>query len=281
MRVLIIKTGHSETFNERVHSPVVSLGDTLRTTFLLSFFQEVVWLTSEDAKPMLERLYPKNKFVTNFNEVNIQDFNLIINLEKNPEFYDIVNSTDIAVGFFEKNDDIFFKGYDQKITAIEDHLIISEEEYLLECLNIKNKEFSFPIIILDNDTTNKYDYGLNWQVGKKWPKKSIEKEFWNKLATEIEKTGATVSWQRGFDDINEYIEWIDSCRCIITLDSLGLHLANQLGKKIIALFGPTNDKAIFLNNGIKIKYTNESNINSRLSMMDVLDEVKRAIKALA
>lgn len=281
MKVLIIKTGHSETFNERVHSPVVSLGDTLRTTFLLSFFQEVVWLTSDDARPMLERLYPKNEFITNFNDINIHDFNLIINLEKNPEFYDIVNSTDIAVGFFEKNDEIFFKGLDRKVTTIEDSLTISEEEYLLECLNIKNNGFSFPSISLDMATTNKYDYGLNWQVGKKWPKKNIEKEFWNKLACEIEKSGASISWQRGFDDINEYIEWIDSCRCVITLDSLGLHLANQLGKKIIALFGPTNEKAIFLNNGIKIKYTNDSNINSRLSVMDFVVEVERAIKALA
>ncbi|HLO64387.1 MAG TPA: glycosyltransferase family 9 protein, partial [Azonexus sp.] len=41
------------------------------------------------------------------------------------------------------------------------------------------------------------------------------------------------------NDIEDYIDWINSCRLLVTNDSLGLHLALALGKPVVALFGPT------------------------------------------
>ncbi|HEC61287.1 MAG TPA: glycosyltransferase family 9 protein, partial [bacterium] len=53
-KVLIIKTGHSETLDpEMGRTP--SLGDVLRTTVILHAFQfdKVTWLTDEAAYPLL------------------------------------------------------------------------------------------------------------------------------------------------------------------------------------------------------------------------------------
>ena len=52
-------------------------------------------------------------------------------------------------------------------------------------------------------------------------------------------TDLSVCWQQGTSDIESYIDWIASCRVLVTNDSLGLHIGLALGKPVIALFGPT------------------------------------------
>ena len=49
------------------------------------------------------------------------------------------------------------------------------------------------------------------------------------------------------------MDWIHSCKSIITNDSLGLHLAIAMQKKTVALFGPTSPHEVYLyKNGKKI-----------------------------
>lgn len=69
-----------------------------------------------------------------------------------------------------------------------------------------------------------------------------------------------------------YIEWINSCKIIITSDSFGLHVAHALGKKTISLFGPTNSNEIYIDNGIKIQKESMKQISP--------DEVMKAIEKL-
>jgi heptosyltransferase-2 len=90
-----------------------------------------------------------------------------------------------------------------------------------------------------------FDIGLNYQVGTKWPRKAMPMAKWKNLAKQLEKAGYTVSWQQGLADLEQYIDWLDSCRVIITHDSLGLHLGLALRKKIIGLFGPTDPQEIY------------------------------------
>jgi heptosyltransferase-2 len=40
--------------------------------------------------------------------------------------------------------------------------------------------------------------------------------------------------------MDEYFEWINSCRVLVTNDSFGMHIAMALKKKFIAIFGPTH-----------------------------------------
>jgi heptosyltransferase-2 len=93
----------------------------------------------------------------------------------------------------------------------------------------------------------KFDLGLNWKVGSKWPSKSWPFEKWEEIHRRV--TGEyTVSFQEGFNDIPAYIAWIQSCRTLLTHDSLGLHIGLALGKKMVALFGPTKSTEIPLEN---------------------------------
>ncbi|HAO94213.1 MAG TPA: hypothetical protein DCR11_10135 [Deltaproteobacteria bacterium] len=81
---------------------------------------------------------------------------------------------------------------------------------------------------------------------KAWPP-----EYWKELETLI-GTRYTISWQQGLKSIEEYIEWISSCRLLVTNDSLGLHIAHALDKKIVALFGPTLSSEVYVKNGVKL-----------------------------
>ena len=90
-----------------------------------------------------------------------------------------------------------------------------------------------------------YDIGLNWAVGSKWPNKAWPKKYWEELEGLIKKRHSC-SWQEGLEDIRQYIDWINSCRVLVTSDSLGLHIAVALKKKIIILYGPTHSGETFI-----------------------------------
>ena len=107
-------------------------------------------------------------------------------------------------------------------------------------------------------TKEVYDIGLNYMVGNKWPTKAMSKEKWEKLDNLLQKQNYKTSWQQGLNNLYEYMDWLNSCKIIITQDSLGLHLAMALNKKVIALFGATGfeeiypyNKAIFLQSPTK------------------------------
>ena len=85
----------------------------------------------------------------------------------------------------------------------------------------------------------KNDIGFNYLVGNKWPLKGWPMEYWKKLEKQIGPK-YSVSWQRGRDNMEEYFEWIKSCRVLVTNDSFGMHIAIALKKKFVAIFGPTH-----------------------------------------
>ena len=41
------------------------------------------------------------------------------------------------------------------------------------------------------------------------------------------------------------MDWINSCKLLISNDSLGMHLAFALNKKVIAVFGPTESSEVY------------------------------------
>jgi len=85
----------------------------------------------------------------------------------------------------------------------------------------------------------KFDIGFNHQVGNKWPLKGWPPKSWERLEALI-GSHYSVSWQQGQNDMEEYFEWIQSCRLIVTNDSFGMHIAMALKKKFVAIFGPTH-----------------------------------------
>ena len=260
-KVLIIKTGFSETFDPRV-SDMVSLGDVFCCTMILHAFKDshVTWLThsrndipiTQSAFPLLEgnpyidRILPYD--LTSILQLKSETFDTVINLEKVPGLCALADS--IAAIFVRYGFTL-----DQRSGAAKTHHASSVlDPYMLIGTRKEDRRFWPEVLfeaisrkwngersILGWKTQSKvtYDIGLNYNVGSKWPNKAWPKTNFALLDSRLRDLGYTVSWQKGKNDVTVYADWINSCGLIVTNDSLGLHLAVAMEKKIVGLFGPT------------------------------------------
>lgn len=258
-RVLILKTGYSETLDPDT-SGVVSLGDILRTTVVLHAFPpeeyEVTWLVDPKGvnllkgNPRIERILTVNPF-TPFHLMS-EWFDVVANFEKDPGICAMADKISAwrRYGFRFDHQSREAHAYDHADTALsmsKDHDFKraqsrSWSQVLFETLGRKYNGESY-LLGYEPRTTEIFDIGLNHLVGGKYPIKRWPAEKWQRLHEEL-SVGYRVSWQEGVNNIEEYIDWINSCRLLVTNDSLGLHLALALGKKVVALFGPTKDNEI-------------------------------------
>lgn len=259
-KVLIIKLGYSETLDKEIGT-TTSLGDVLRTTVILNYFkgEDVTWLVDEKAYPLLEN-NPFIKRILIFNlesvlQLQRERFDTVINLEKGPgicAFSDSINAWR-RFGFRFDADRGLAQAYDgaEKVLSLcldlgkKKSNIKFWQDALASMIGRKWTEKEEYILGYKPRSLVKYDIGFNWVSGNKWPNKSWPKHHWRKLEKLLRKN-YSLSWQKGLGNLYEYIDWLNSCRLIITNDSLGMHLAIALKKKIITLFGPTSSREVFL-----------------------------------
>ena len=266
-KVLILKLGYSETIDAGI-SKVTSLGDVLRTTVILYPFAEdhVTWLVDEAAYPLLEgnpcinRILPYN--LDSILQLQRERFDTVINLEKVPGICALADSIsawrrygfrfDEAKGEAEAYDGCekvfsLCKSMDLKRAHMK-----SWQESLLQVVGAKwaGQEY---ILGYQPKTTERYDVGLNWAVGSKWPNKAWPAERWDELKGLLAEN-YSCCMQQGMDNLYEYMDWINSCRLIVTNDSLGLHIAVALRKKVVVLYGPTNPNETFFYNRAEVLY---------------------------
>lgn len=263
-KILIIKTGYSEVLDYDTNSRKVSLGDILRTTPLLHLYKknQVTWLTDPYAKPLLE----KNPYIDrlieldwlNIEQLKGEEFDSLINLEKNSAICAIANRINAwdKKGFRLHKRTGKAEAYDNasEVLAVSSNPKMKKsnkktaQELLFELVGEKWSGEKYVLGYTPKKIGN-WDIGLNTQVGEKWPTKSWKKKNWDILEKTLLEEGYTVTRQ---DKQNEnitknlygYMDWINSCEKIITNDSLGLHLAIVLEKKVLGLFGPTPSKEI-------------------------------------
>ncbi len=265
-KVLIIKLGLSETLVGEV-SNTTSLGDVLRSTVILPLYKraKVTWLVTPEVAPLLKgnpfirRILPYN--LTTVLQLQAERFDTIINLEKVAGICALSDSLSAwrRYGFRFDSESGEAKAYDGSQHVIE---LCSDvkwkrsnkklsEEFLFEMVEAKwNGEM--PILGYKPTSEVKFDVGFNSKVGEKWPIKAWPPFHWDKLGKILEEEGYSVELQRGLDSLEDYIEWINSCRLLVTNDSLGLHIAHALGKKIVALFGPTVSGEVYVKSGVKL-----------------------------
>ncbi|MFH0731400.1 MAG: glycosyltransferase family 9 protein [Candidatus Omnitrophota bacterium] len=266
-KVLIIKLGYSETLDKEVGT-TTSLGDILRTTVILHYLKndDVTWLVDEKAYPLLEG-NPLIRRILIFNlesvlQLQRERFDTVINLEKSPgicAFSDSINAWR-RFGFRFDTERGVAQAYDgaEKYLALclDPDIKRGNMRYWQEALAsiIKNKwtEKDDYVLGYTPHSKIKYDIGFNWAVGSKWPNKAWPKKHWKALERLL-KRQFSITWQKGLTNLHEYMDWINSCRLVITNDSLGMHLGIALKKKIIVLFGPTSSREIYLyERGVKI-----------------------------
>lgn len=252
-KVLIIKLGHSETLDPEIGN-VPSLGDVMRTTVILHCFNDhdVSWLCDEHAyallkdNPYINRILFYN--LTTVMQVQAERFDIVVNLEKIPGICALTDSISAWSKYGFRFDPLSgeVKSYEKSHEILQIYTDLEKkknakkiwQEVLFEMIGHKWSGEKY-ILGYNPGSNVDFDIGLNCLVGTKWPNKVWPKEKWTSLHEHLSKEGYNISWQQGKNNIEEYIEWINSCNLIVTHDSLGLHIAIALQKKIVALFGPT------------------------------------------
>lgn len=264
-KILIIKLGYSETLVGEI-SRKTSLGDVLRSTVLLHLFRDahVTWLVDEKAiallkgNPYIHRIMPYD--LTTVLQLRAERFDTIVNLEKVAGICAFSDSLTAwrRFGFRFDPETGTANAYDGTQTVLElcnnqrDKLSNKKywEDFLFEMVG-SQWQGEIPTIGYKPTSEEVYDIGFNFNVGDKWPIKAWPLEYWKELETLIGDK-YSISWQQGLKSIEEYIEWINSCRLIVTNDSLGLHIAHALDKKIVAIFGPTLANEVYIKHGVKL-----------------------------
>lgn len=271
-KILIIKTGYTEILDGDQNSRIISFGDVLRTTPLLHKYEDkhVTWVTSEEARPLLD----KNPYIHRLLSFDLlttlqlasEEFDKIINLEKVPgicALSDKIRARRSRYGFtfntqtgeaeaLDHAYEVLAVSFDPKYKKENQH---SLQELLFEMVG---EEFNGEEYILGYKPKTKeiYDLGFNTKVGSKWPSKQWPMENWDKLEQLLEKDYSISRQEKQGEQINKdlerYMDWINSCRTLVTNDSLGLHIALALKKNVIGLLGPTSSRQLYIYNKFKI-----------------------------
>lgn len=256
-KILIIKTGHAETFGESTPNDKVSLGDILRTTILLNFYsrKQVDWLTTEKAftfikgNDQIDHMYT----LSSIHQIQFKNYELIINLEKFDLLLEILSPISQTIGFIKKQEILFCKLNNKPSTLIpysELNHNTCYNDFLCQIIGQKWLNQSYCLGYQPTSSIQRHKIGFNWKVGPKWPEKQLQIPFWKDLSFHLNNQKFHVSWQEGFNHLENYIDWIYSCDHLITLDSLGLHLAIALKKPVIALFATSNPDEIYIRDNI-------------------------------
>ncbi len=253
MRVLIIKLGYSETLLREAGSSV-SLGDVLRTTPVLYALREkyphsrITWVVSKEAKPLLQenpfldRLLVWGEFEPEL--IQKERFDLLLNLERVPWVCRFSGGVASRISYgLTMNDSGDYRLKTKAGTPLNGTIDIAQK-IIIEMLGLPWSRQEYVLGYRPTDPEI-HDIGLNYRVGARLPTKGMVMERWRDLAERLGSLGYRVSWQEGFDDLYVYMNWINSCSLLVTGDSLGLHLALALKKRLIGLFGPTDPKEIF------------------------------------
>jgi len=254
-KILIIKLGYSETLIPEIGTNC-SLGDVFRTTAVLHLFKEdhVTWLTDVAAIPLLQgnpyihRILPFE--LLSVLQLEAERFDKVINLEKVPGICALVNriSAWSHFGFRFDQETGRAEAYEMAHEALavathDDVKKLNEKcwmEVLFEMLGAKWQGENF-ILGYRPKSTPQFDLGFNTHVGRLMPVKAWPKGHWQELESMAD--GAySITHQQHLNNLTGYMEWINSCRMLITSDSLGLYLGVALGKKVLGLFGPSSDK---------------------------------------
>lgn len=259
--------GYSETLDSEI-GKVVSLGDVLRATVILRALKEkypnshISWVVSEKAEPLLyqnsiiNRVLVWDQFLPF--QLMREKYDILINLEKIPGVCAVADMIDAWTKYGFRFDsingtyDAYEKGMrlmDYIETKKSDKLKCAWQQVMVELLGGVKWNGQKYIIGYKPKSNLTFDVGLNHQVGPKWPTKGMLIEDWRRLEQKLVSAGHSVSWQKGKGDLFEYMDWIHSCKLIVSSDSLGLHIAFAFDRKVVGLFGPTDPSEIYLYDG--------------------------------
>jgi len=258
-KVLIFKLGYSEILDKEEDGRTVSLGDVLRTTSILHKYkyQHVTWISSKEALPLLthnphiDRLYSLD-LITAL-QLESEEFDKVINLEKIPgicSLADKIRARRTRYGFTFNTQtgraEALDKAYEVLAVSFNPEDKRNNQRNFQELLfKMIDEHFNGEEYLLGYKPTTKeiYDIGFNTRVGSKWPTKAWSTKNWDKLENLLKNNYSVTRQDKQDESVLKDLK--NSCKLLVTNDSLGLHLAFALNKKVLGLFGPTSKKEIY------------------------------------
>ena len=248
MNVLIIKLG--------------ATGDVVRTTPLLRTLRGAVsWLTAEKNLPLLEGIEPEVRAVSwdHRQAVAGTKYNLVINLEDDrgtSEFLRELKFDQLFGAHLDRNNRLT---YTDDSRAWFDLSLISrcgrEEADRLKLLNRRTYQdlifeglgFSFAgeeyCLPRPHPTGLHGDVAISSTAGEVWPMKQWA--FYGELARELEGHGLRVNILQNRPTLLEHLADVQGHRCLVSGDSLPMHLALGSGVRCVSIFNCTSPWEIF------------------------------------
>ena len=246
METLIVKLG--------------ATGDVVRTTPLLRCFEgRVTWLTASKNKALLENLkgLPVDLDVIHWEERSILDgksFDLVIHLEDDAETARIQQSVraDRRFGAFANGNgrmaytENASQWFDLSLISVygtrkADELKLQNrrtyQELIFEGLGLKfaGEEYFLPPTA---GSELKGDVAIASEAGPVWPMKKWAHYEW--LKTQLERQGLKVNYLPTRPTLLEHLADVRGHRCLVSGDSLPMHLALGSGVPCVALFNCTS-----------------------------------------
>ncbi len=239
--VLIIKHGLNDSCGQPI-SQGVRFSDVFRSTCLLEDFKgyEVTWITSEAAHDLfldnhlIDRLIIVEK-ASHLVPVSLGDFHTVINLENSRDW------RHFAAQVLAQHRYGFMGSSAMSSVASGRH---SFQESLYRHLG---REWTGQRYCLGYRPRSEaiYDIGFNSLAVPELPIVNWPEKNWHQLYHRLKEDYA-ISWPRAMDDLQNYMEWIASCRLVLSPDTLGLYLAIAMQKKVVALVGAAAPEELYL-----------------------------------
>ncbi len=221
----MLKLGRSER-GEIENPSETRLDEVLQATVLLHRFRDdqVTWLTDPSAVPLLEgNPYLRRLLVSTpgtLEALTTQSFDLVLDLDRDPRIHALADAIEARARIrFDGS-----RGWSCSALYQAFGEAWSGEEYVLGRRSAAAVE---------------YDLGFNVHEGPGWPTRSWPLENWHRLETLVAGR-YTISYHQSIGDLAGYMDWIQSCRLVVTGDGLGLSLALAMKKRVVALAGPTS-----------------------------------------
>lgn len=223
------------------------MGDVLRTTPILWRFQDddVIWITKEASFPLLGNNSFIKRIIAISNISDVEDFvfDELYNFDEDKKACLLATKirAEKKKGYGFKDGSYFPFDSDSRYAhelskSDELKFKLNKKTYQQIIFEMAGFQWKGEDYILGYKPKNKIQYkvGINYLVGKKFPNKAWP--HWKELVDRLD----SVSLQKQFKTLEEYIDWINSCRVVVTSDSLGMHIALALKKKVIILMGSTS-----------------------------------------
>jgi heptosyltransferase-2 len=250
MKTLIVKLG--------------ALGDVVRTTVLLSELEgEIYWLTKSNAKDLLNSDKISKIFFferqSDLDSLLENSFDCIISLDEEIEVLNFIKKikTKRVIGVFlnNKNKVDYTK---ESVYWFDMSLSSKFGKKEADVLKMKNKK-SVPEILIEmigkSWTEQEYDLGILPKDSEKnkiglisvstsnWPNKNWI--GWDKLFYLLKEDGYSPVHLLMKENLIQHIDEINSCVAVVCGDTLGMHLALALKKKVFVLFNCTSPQEIY------------------------------------